>query len=105
MTMYERIHERMGYGDDLVQKAREGVLKVYQGYRSWGYGYHVAGSFTAGLVLSLMPKFMIDNPEMFCIPEGLDAKSVEDAPAGDSGTFGETVSAYSAPAFGGELGA
>ena len=77
MHVYERIHEKKDYEDGIVLKACDAVEAIFQLHKSWEYRQLSTGGIAVSVILALAPKFMLDNPEMFRIPEGMDTKEIE----------------------------
>jgi len=55
--------------------ALDAVRSIVEAQRKWDFRNKL-GNDMAGVLLAITPKFMLDNPEMFIIPDGMDAHKI-----------------------------
>ena len=55
--------------------ALDAIRSIADAQRKWNFRNKL-GNEVAGVLLAITPKFMLDNPEIFTIPDGLDAHQI-----------------------------
>lgn len=76
MYPYNRMEEHREYGEEELIRTSDALMDMVHLYRTWQYRSLHNGGIIPGFFAAILPKFMLDNPQLFHIPEGWTAKSV-----------------------------
>lgn len=76
MMIYDRLNESMNYGAGIFERACNTLEGIIYHYKTWRYrNIHSGGSIIC-FFAALLPKFMLDNPQLFNLPDGWNSETV-----------------------------
>lgn len=69
MFVYNRMEEKRTYSVTVLEKTCAALHEILRMYRTWRYRRMLPGGPVISFFAAILPKFMLDNPQIFRIPE------------------------------------